>query len=231
MKEKNNNNLNSIIYKVKKTKNELNNENIKNINNEKLIYLSLILEKLHKELNINQVPNLNYLKEDLNEDNCYNSFIENYKQNRSIIQNIFYGIKENIINCSICGPIKYSFDIYKLIYLELQKEQQSNNLQDYIIKWENNVIQTKNICPKCNKLTDISIISKTVNLSDILIIAIINKDKIKIDLNKILITSNYDYKLLSFINENGNNFDIIYYLKEKFYIINNDNKLEEIKDN
>ena len=51
--EMNINNLNSIISEVKKKKNEINNEILKNINNEQLIYLILILTKLHEELNIN----------------------------------------------------------------------------------------------------------------------------------------------------------------------------------
>ena len=74
MKEKNINNLNSIISEVKKKKNEINNEILKNINNEQLIYLSLILTKLHEELNINQLPNSNYLRGDFNEINCLKFF-------------------------------------------------------------------------------------------------------------------------------------------------------------
>ena len=229
MKENNNNNnLNAIIYKVKKTKNEINNEILKNINNEQLIYLNLILKKLHEELNINQFPNLNYLREGPNEIICLNSFMQNYKQNKSIIQDIFFGIKESIINCNICGTIKYSFDFYKLIYFELKKEQQPFNLQNSILIWENNLIQKKYICPRCNKLTDMSIRIKTPHLSDILIIAIINKDKIKIDFKTIMKTPRYEYKLFSFINEVENNVDIIFYLDEKYYIIKNGNNFEVI---
>jgi ubiquitin C-terminal hydrolase len=202
---------------------------LKNINNEQLIYLSLILTKLHEELNINQLPDSNYLRKDFNEINCLNSFMQNYKKNKSIIQDIFFGIEESIIICNICGLSQYFFDIYKLIYFELKKEQQPFNLQNSILEWENHLIPTKYDCPKCQNLLVMPIITKIVNLSDILIIAIINKDKIKIDFKTIIRTSNFEYKLLSFINENGNNLDIIYYSKEKFFIMKNDNNLEEIE--
>ena len=113
----------------------------------------------------------------------------------------------------------------------MKKEQQPFNLQNSILEWENHLIPTKYDCPKCKTLTVLPIIKKILNLSDILIIAIINKDKIIIDFKSIIRTSNFEYKLLSFINENGNNFDVIYYSETKFYTINNDNKLEEINDN
>ena len=231
MNEKNINNLNSIISEVKKKKNEINNEILKNINNEQLIYLILILTKLHEELNINQLPDSNYLRRDFNEINCLNSFMQNYKKNKSIIQDIFFGIEESIIICNICGLSQYFFDIYKLIYFELKKEQQPFNLQNSILEWENHLIPTKYDCPKCKTLTVLPIIKKILNLSDILIIAIINKDKVIIDFKTIIRTSSFEYKLLSFINDNGNNFDVIYYSETKFYTINNENNIEEIKDN
>ena len=91
---------------------------LKDINFEKLI--DFILNKLHEELNNKQNINNETLKEDYDEQLIYKNFENNFLvQNDSIIQKVFFGVKEisTLYNC--CGLTKYSFDIIKYICFDV----------------------------------------------------------------------------------------------------------------
>ena len=232
LEENLNNNINYINIEIEKEINEIYNNCSKDIYFYKII--DLILTKLHEELNYGK--GTNYIKgdcnENSNEDLSFTKFKMLYENNKSFIQELFFGIKETIIHCNSCGAVKYYFNIYKFIYFEIQDQQKTYNLQNEVFEWENKHRNKKRFCEICNKDLNFSFEKKIIEFSDILIIIIINnKDKIKIDFNDILKTTKYEYKLICYITDskNENNINIHYKSDNKWYIIEDMKNIKEYK--
>ena len=197
------------------------------INFEKLI--DFILTELHKELKNKQTKNYELSKDYNNSKKSYKSFEKYYEQDKSIIQKIFFGIKEIIRKHSCCGIEENSFDYCKYIKFNLEEIEKSNNLQNLISNFENTKIKEKSKCSKCCKESDTFIQQKILKNQDILIIIICNKNKREIDCEITLEFKNNEYKLICCISvsEQENNFNIIYNSKNRWNIIRSDSKSEK----
>ena len=239
----------NIIYfnEIENKINEINKDILKDLNFEKLI--NFILNKLHEELNNKKNVNKESQKEpkeDCDKQLSYNNFSKYYfDQNDSIIQNLFFGVKEITIYYKCCGLRKYGYEIIKYISFDFNNFNNINQvktLQNLIFEWENTSHSDTKFCNMCYTQSEVLIQNILFNNPEILII-IINKEKnknknqegvLKTKINEIekIKTKNYEYNLICCIldnyNKNGNtNFNILYKSKNNWSIINKDNLSRE----
>ena len=124
-----------------------------------------IIENLHKELKKNPSKNNcnspNKCKIDFeNETNIHDIFINELRENRSKINDIFYGISRTKMKCYECNGEEYSFEKFGVLSCELKlireykkKEKGNINLYDvfrYFFEFENNNKRSF-FCHKCEK--------------------------------------------------------------------------------
>ena len=225
--EKNYSNCDKLIYDLIKRINEENQNILRNLNFEQIF--NFILIKLHKELNKKQIIKKELPKDDYDENIAYNNFINNFsEQNNSEIQKIFFGLKEIIDIYKCCTLKKYSFEIYKYITFNIEN---INNLQNLISDLENKYIKKEKFCEMCYINSEIFSQQKLYSSPNILVIIMNNKKKMTIEYNTIIHTKKYEYKLICCITESKteNNFNIIYNLKNTWYVIkNNENNGNEV---
>ena len=137
-------------------------------------FIIFILEQLHKELKkpveFNNIENIQPLNQ-YNRDNSFNYFFNEFKNNCSIISDIFFGFTETTNECLNCknkynsqgmnNPICYNYGIFNCLIFPLEevKNMKNNSLQNNNIQINNNRVslyecflynQKKNICKsKC----------------------------------------------------------------------------------
>ena len=180
---------------------------------------------MHSELNKKQTINNDLKKEDYDENIAFNYFRKKYQdQNYSEIQEIFFGIKERIDNYNCCKLKKYSFEIFKYINFNIDQNlnaKNSNNLQNLISELETKENPDSKFCSMCYKDSEILTQQKLKKCPKILIITINNSNKKELQINSIIRTEKYEYKLICCIAESQieNDFNIIYYLKNSWNII------------
>ena len=108
-----------------------------------------ILESIHLELN--KANNFSFINDENNnilmdKKNIFEKFFEKIKNNyKSIISDLFYGIKEIKYKCNICTTIKYNYDIF--FFLEFSLEKVSIFFKK---SYENNVRFTNEFIPEIN---------------------------------------------------------------------------------
>ena len=222
-----------IVSDLESKINLLNKDIIINSNFEKLI--EFILTYMHSELNKRQIMNNNDLKnEDYDENIAFNFFTKKYQdQNDSEIEKTFFGFKERIDNYKCCKLKKYSFEICKFINFNFDENFNninSNNLQNLISALETKEYPNTKFCSMCNKNSEIFTQQKLIQYPKILVITINNINKKEFQLNTIIRTIKYEYKLICCITEskNENDFNIIYKLNNTWNEIKNDNIEKEI---
>ena len=147
--------------------------------NIKLIIV-FILDKLHQENNeLNTVINQAQIINNTNESETYNNFLNYYKYNKSIIQDLFYREEETISTCSKCKTIFYFFKIEKLLYFnmmkyyDIKKKDNDLNLLD-LIKIHEEKTDKNDYCEKCKINNNILSITKIKKLPEIFIITFDN---------------------------------------------------------
>ena len=171
-------------------------------------FIIFILEQLHKELQKSKKTNSNQLNEPLNQYdkvNTFNHFIEDFKENISIISDLFFGINETntiCLNCKnnynskgIIEPIYYNYSIFNYIIFPLEEvkkmkiQSMQNNLMKFNInsvsiidcfnynqRTENFTGQNKNYCNLCKQLSESHYTSK-IYISPNILIIILNRGK------------------------------------------------------
>jgi len=179
--------------------------------------------------------NKNILDNQFNQANQYDEaeekklFIRNNKTD-SIIQNLFYSIKEIIISCPECYLNTYKFAFIRFISIKCEIK---NKIQDNIFKTINKDAKEK--CYFCSgKETDCNITKKITDFSRILIVILekTNYDKfnLKENFNIVNENDNIRYSLICFIDQMND----VYFKKDNawnLYDKNYDEKKIEILDN
>ena len=95
-----------------------------------------LIETLHKELlpqtnNVNNNNEIDFLQQEKNAQNegkMLDEFLKEYKNNYTIISDLFYGMNRSIMTCNNCHITKYSFQTFNLLIFPLKK------VKDYKIK-------------------------------------------------------------------------------------------------
>lgn len=171
--------------------------------------IKYILETLHQELN-RKKNNPNWLDVFNQGGNnpSYEEFLKSYKENDdSIIQQLFFGIKEIILKCSTCKECNKNYEIMKSEKLfEVMENKSKIDIRDLIKRLKNLQIEDY-FCQKCKIKTQHIINTNIIELPEIIIIFIdrINNDCI---INYYLQCQllNEDYNLICFIsNKNEKN--------------------------
>ena len=110
-------------------------------------FIIFILEQFHKELkrsvqqkNNNSTTNIQALNQ-YNKDNAFKHFFEEFKENCSIISDLFFGISETTNICANCknyfnslgfnNPICYNYGIFNCLIFPLEevKKMKNNSMQ------------------------------------------------------------------------------------------------------
>lgn len=189
--------------------------------------IKYIIETLHKELN-KKKNEPNWLDE-FNEE-AKNPTIEDFlkcykKNNDSIIQQLFFGIKEKKLKCDDCKEYYTNFEITKFEKLiELPENRSKIDIRD-LVKRFRTLNNEEVICQKCNKLNKHIINTNLIDLPEILIIYLnkINND-CSIDYYLYCQFFKEQYKLICFIsNKNENNQkeeqNNVFYLENGYWFI------------
>ena len=159
--------------------------------------IKYIIETLHSEFN----------KKDKNP--SYEEFLKCYKENNdSIIQKLFFGVKEKITKCCECEECNKNYEITKLEKIvELQENKSNVDIRD-LFKRLKNLKMPEFICQKCkNRLTPHLINTNIINLPEILIIYLVKRnDNCIVDYYLQCEFMKEQYNLICFIsNKNENN--------------------------
>ena len=153
-----------------------------------------------------------------------NKFIKEFKLNRTIISDIFYGINRFIVKCNNCGTTKYSFQTFNLLIFPLKKVKEYKmrqigrgnldlNLYDaFYCEQEEERLEGENMiyCNVCRQLSPGVHQQQIYGMPNILII-ILNRGKNNQDFNE---EFRFD-EILDFTNTNlviNKNSNLKYYL-------------------
>ena len=172
--------------------------------------IKYIIETLHSEFN-KKNNNTNWLDEFNKKDKnpSYEEFLKCYKENNdSIIQQLFFGIKEKISKCCECEECDKNYEITKLEKIvELQENKSNVDIRD-LFKRLKSLKMPEVKCQKCNNKPIPHIINTNIiNLPEILIIYLVKRnDNCIVDYYLQCEFMNEQYNLICFIsNKNENN--------------------------
>lgn len=172
--------------------------------------IKYIIETLHSEFN-KKKSNTNWLDEFNKKDKnpSYEEFLKCYKENNdSIIQKLFFGVKEKITKCCECEECNKNYEITKLEKIvELQENKSNVDIRD-LFKRLKNLKMPEFICQKCkNRPTPHLINTNIINLPEILIIYLVKRnDNCIVDYYLQCEFMKEQYNLICFIsNKNENN--------------------------
>ena len=187
-----------------------------------------ILRALHQELNSKIISNNPPPLDDTDEKISYNNFLKYYnEQNESIIKNLFFGFKEITKLYQCCSIMKYKFEVCEYINFDLNENK---DLQNLMTEWENHQNEGEDKCSMC-LISSTTLTQYQLYYSPEILI-IINNNKIEVQLNSIIKTKKYEYKLISCIIESKEptDFSVIFNDQNKWQIIENDN-IDEFNNN
>ena len=187
------------------------------INPVKILYF--ILNELHNELksednysNQNEINNNNILNNVIGNreiDEAFRIFTENNKNNKSFIQELFFGIKKISLKCESCDSVSYKFTYLKFCPLNIQSIEGFIELEDLYNNIQREFFENY-FCTKCNKEQQFKIKIDIHSEPEILIFFIFNHTKnVKIDFSLHL---NDIYELKSFVMDEDNTSILDYLL-------------------
>lgn len=190
----------SITNFVNEFQNIVISKNINNSNPAKLI--NFFLDELHYELKnknieIKEINNNDSLNEFIyDNDEAYKLFTEYAKNNKSFIQELFFGTKRIKKSCLSCKSTSYEYSYLKFIPLNLQNITESIKLE-YLFNNVQREFEQKLFCPKCKKDKKFKKQIEIKEMPKVLILLLYNyKKNIKVDF---IPTLAENYKLKSFV--------------------------------
>ena len=191
--------------------------------------IKFILDKLHNELN--EFKNIENQMEvnvcGLDESKIYSVFTNLYnKNNKSIIQQLFYGEKELITKCSSCNTTQYSFEVLQMFYFNLENYKEEIQLIRLFENYEKNYEKAW-LCNRCDNNKNAVFRPVIKKLPQIMIVCLdknVNNKKIVYYLKTKI--HDEEYTLICFItnvnekNDKVKKYNIFYKENEKWYIYN-----------
>ena len=220
-------------------------KNINSSNPAKLI--NFFLEELHYELKnknieINGINNNDSLNKFIyDNDEAYKLFTEYAKNNKSFIQELFFGTKKIKKSCQSCKSTSYQYNYLKFIPLNLQNITGSIKLE-YLFNNVQREFDLTIFCPKCKKDTEFKKQIEIMKMPKVLILLLYNyKKNIKVDFvptleeNYLLKSFVIGYEKQSLLNsilncaKNNNKGYISYGRKDSKYFMNKNGKINYIK--
>ena len=221
-------------------------KNINSSNPAKLI--NFFLEELHYELKnknieINEINNNDSSNKFIyDNDEAYKLFTEYAKNNKSFIQELFFGTKKIKKSCQSCKSTSYQYNYLKFIPLNLQNITGSIKLEYLFNNVQREFDDQKLFCPKCKKETEFKKQIEIKKMPQVLILLLYNyKKNIKVDFvptleeNYLLKSFVIGYEKQSLLNsilncaKNNNKGYISYGRKDSKYFMNKNGKINYIK--
>ena len=193
--------------------------------------MKLMLNNIFTELNTKKVNNQENLDYADDNDTAYNNFKKFFlEQNKSIIKELFYGIKKKTIYYECCNILKYKYIQYKFIFVNCQNDKNPNNIQSIINEWKKQK-KSKLKCDKCLNVVEILETYELYTFPEILIIILSqNINKITINLNSKIKINNDEYEIIYCIISDKvvkTNFNIIYKKNNSFFVRNEYTDIKE----
>ena len=107
-----------------------------------------MIERLHQELKppenpLNNFAQIDFFKQEMEARNqmlTLNKFLNEFRNNSSIISDTFYGITSSQTKCDNCYSIKYSFQTFNILNFILKKVKEDKNKEFGEENLRNNVI-------------------------------------------------------------------------------------------
>ena len=191
-------------------------------------FIKFFLDQLHKELKIkkedlienNLINNLNIN----NNNKSFSDFMKNFKKEKSIISELFFGYFEDLYKCPNCNDniIYYNYEIFKFISFPLEEILETYNLRNnnddnckitindcFDISFNNNIKEKNILCNNCKTEVKCKYESVIYQIPEILIIIL------KRDINDVIdIELDFDeiIDITKFVSNNNNNSKSIYEL-------------------
>ena len=209
------------------------------------------MSKLHEENNeLKNNISSSIIKQSQKMDNSdeiqiYNYFLNYYRTNKSIIQDLFYREDETISICSKCKNTFYIFNLEKIIHFNMSqyynKEKFKNLTLLDLLKQREEKTKKNSFCEKCNTNINMTTTKNFKKLPEIFIISFgdINYNK-PLDYYLNMSYGDEKYILIGIIinkdenNEDSNNYNVFYrdyHSNNKWYIYDiNKKEKEEIKE-
>ena len=185
---------------VNEFKNIVISKKINSSNPAKLI--NFFLDELHYELKNKNIEtnvinnNDSSIEFIYDNDEAYNLFTEYAKNNKSFIQELFFGTKKITKCCQSCKSTSYEYSYLKFIPLNLQNITDSIKLE-YLFKNVQREFDQKLFCQKCKKDKEFKKKIEIKKMPEVLIILLYNyKKNIKVDF---VPTLEENYLLKSFV--------------------------------
>ena len=223
--------------------------------------LFFLINNMHQELNKNENPSQYILNSSikfnyhLSFEMYYHYFNNNFK---SIISELFYGLKNDTLTCDICRSTSHSLNYYDIMNFPLEKVRIYKGYSYDTVYVEEcfdyderkiNLYNSKNyFCNFCNKYSNGFLSSKLINLPKIFVLVFSRKEEkdfsINVNFNEVLnlrkyifYDSNpYNYELIGVINilnEFKEEKQYISFAKnyadKKWYLYEDDNQVLEVK--
>ena len=223
--------------------------------------ISNIINCLDQELNKsngkesikNKISDENIYLNEEEKNNKYNEYIKEFEENnKSIIFDLFYGIKEKKLTCINCNKSKYKYEIINVLYFPKEKftkfNQNENKLNfsiDDLLNYYNKEEKQQLLdCPDCHRNTNYSIIYDICKYPKVFILYLnlnntYNEEKetnLKINISGQICLLKDKYELIGVISlknkKNNNENDIfisyLHSITEEKWIICEENKISEI---
>jgi len=208
-------------------------------------FIVFILEQLHRELkkNINIKKEVEY---DQYDQNNIVKYIDDFKEESSIISKLFFGFKETTEECLNCNKkanldnkiLSYNYEMFNCLVFpldEIKNEINSNNVTiidcfNYIQKTQLFTGDKRNYCDKCEQVYDSNFTTKIYEFPEVLILVFVrNKESgnnVKLDFEEKLnindLKSEVDVNtLIVFQKQIYNLCGVISFSYEEGKIINN----------
>jgi len=206
-------------------------------------FIVFILEQMHRELkkNINVKKEVEY---DQYDQNNIVKYIDDFKEESSIISKLFFGFKETTEECLNCNKkanlenkiLSYNYEMFNCLVFpldEIKNEINSNNVTiidcfNYIQKTQLFTGDKRNYCNKCEQVYDSNFTTKIYEFPEVLILVFVrNKESgnnVKLDFEEKLNINDLKSEvgintLIVFQKQIYNLCGVISYKEEK--IINN----------
>jgi len=185
--------------------------------------LSEIFEKLDSELVLTKNKFDSYNEEEYFDENKMIEKIKEQYMNSSIIQKLFFCVKETQKFCPHCQHIIYKYKLCKMISLKSIDETNENFLFEKLFALKNKLKNGE--CKSCKKEIQLLNIKNIINLPKILVVILrenIQNRKLNLKKNFSLKYESIEYELKCFIEEKSNR---LYYKRGNglWYKFNEDN--------
>ena len=192
--------------------------------------IDLVFDTLDEELNEDKNKKEEFNCEDYDQFLVYRKF-KKFFEKESIIQNMFYIELETIRYYDCCKLQKYSFNMHKYIFCDILNKEKEINLYDIIFYSLNHEKTVSHFCQMCN-IQNKNTKEKNIifNYPEMLIIILKNNNNSIIKFESKIKLNEYEYNIhacITKLNEEEENYDLLFFNNSKWIIFKENYKHEE----